>query len=179
MATETISLPSWYEPRSAVDTSETKYDHDEISFRPSIADEATHILNRCLLQNRDLNIPYSVSAYASAVIFHPRAEPFMLTPMKMSESVSALWACIGLFASSICQERYHTAKPQKIEVDVHSATLMLMSLALFEIEGLEAGELKTRVDHLDKGRISETYRAMATNMYGSSNLCKFGALSIC
>ena len=130
----------------------------------SVPDEAKRILVECLLENPSLGIPSQVSEKASAVVFTPKVNPFMLTPMKMTESVSALWACIGMFASTISQERYNAPKPKSIEVDVHSATLMLMSLALFEIEGCDQGEAAHRVEYIDKGRISETYRAMATNM---------------
>lgn len=152
---------------SGVDDGATQRDAES---HDSIAAGAMQALVRHLLQDPSLDIPQEVSENASAVRFTPDANPFMPTPMKMTESVSALWSCIGLFASTICQQRYNTSKPDSIEVDVHSATLMLMSLALFEIPGLEEGEAARRVQHIEKGRIYETYRAMATNMYEVFNL---------
>lgn len=131
----------------------------------SVPDEAMTILMDHLLHNPSLAIPSKVSEDAPSVVFGPSVEPFMLTPMKMTESVSALWACVGLFGSAVCQDRYKAPKPKRIEVDVHAATLMLMSLSLFEIQGLEKCEAMQRVAYVDKGQISEQYRALATNMY--------------
>jgi hypothetical protein len=168
MATETITIPSACEGRLPAGTVDSEAPQYSVEPRCSVPDEAKRILIDCLLKNSSLGISSQVSEGASAVVFTPEVKAFMPTPMKMTESVSALWACIGLFASAICQERYNASKPTRIEVDVHSATLMLMSLALFEIDGLGDGDAARRVEHIDKGRISETYRAMATNMYEES-----------
>lgn len=134
--------------------------------RSSVSVEARRILMDCLLNNTDLAIPTVVSEPASTVVFTPDVKPFMPTPMKMTESVSAMWGCIGLFANTICRERYHLPGPETIEVDVYSATLMLSSLALYEVNGhgFADGDLMARAAHLDKGHISETYRSLATNM---------------
>ena len=170
MATETVIVPSTYESRLSSSTFDSDTPKYQVEPCCSVPDEARRILMDCLLENSSLGIPSQVSEGASAVVFTPNVKAFMPTPMKMTESVSALWACIGLFASAICQERYSASVPRSIEVDVYSATLMLMSLALFEIDGLGEGEAEQRVAYIDKGRISETYRAMATNMYEASLL---------
>ncbi|KIW35511.1 uncharacterized protein PV07_02202 [Cladophialophora immunda] len=169
MSTEAITISPTYQSRLARGAMNGNTFRHDVHPCGSIPKEAKQILVRHLLENPSLDIPSQVSRNVSAVTFTPEAGPFMPTPMKMSESVSALWACIGLFASAISQERYSVPVPKSIQVDVHSATLMLMSLALFEIEGCGQGEAAQRVEYIDKGRISETYRAMATNIYKTAN----------
>lgn len=86
--------------------------------------------------------------------------------MKMSESASAIWACIGLFASAICQERYGAEEPKRISVDVYTATLMLCSVFLFGVKGktFVESQVAPRAVHLDKGHNRETYRNVVSNM---------------
>jgi hypothetical protein len=164
MAKQTINSTSVQADRIKPKTSSIKSIEDSTAGRALVSTGAVRILKDYLLEARGLKIPSIVKAGFANIVFSPAVEPFMPTPMRMTESVSALWALIGLFSSAICQQRYGSSKPAKIEVDVHSATLMLMSLALFRIEGVSHEEMAKRVEYLDKGRISETYRAMATNM---------------
>jgi hypothetical protein len=133
--------------------------------RPSIPSEAQRILTM-LTKNPGLEMPLSVTGYASSVTFEPNVSPFLPTPMKMSESASALWACIGLFASAISRERYGSGEPKRIEVDVYSATLMLCSVFLFQVDGKVFTESPAvaRAIHLDKGSNRETYRNVVSNM---------------
>jgi hypothetical protein len=133
----------------------------------SVTIEAARILRECLVNNADLDMPAVVKEQLSLVSFSPETAPYIPTPMKITESCSALWGCIGLFANAISQERYHSAKPEKIEVDVHSASLMLFSLVLIQMggKGVSDPEVLARTAHLDKGKISEPYRGLATNMY--------------
>lgn len=132
----------------------------------SISKEASRILQNDILQNSALRIPLEVVRRASLVRFSPDVAPFIPTPMKISESASALWATIGLFATTISEERFKTPVPEKIEVDIYCASLMLFSLVLFQINGKELKdvEVRTRAAYLDTGKISEPYRSMATNM---------------
>ncbi|KAK5028752.1 hypothetical protein LTS07_006131 [Exophiala sideris] len=140
------------------------------TWHASISKEAKRILMDHLCTNSDLDMPQAMLEEASKVIFTPNVEPFMPTPMKMSESVSALWACIGLFASAVCQQRYKIQKSERIEVDVYTATLMLFSLNLFQFDDMiKDGEIETQIAHIDKGRIGETYRSLATNIYMTSD----------
>jgi hypothetical protein len=138
----------------------------------SVTKESARILRKCLVNNVDLDMPASVKEQLSLVNFSPETAPFIPTPMKITESCSALWGCIGLYASAISQERYHSAKPKKIEVDVYSASLMLFSLVLIELEGkgISDAEVVGRTAYLDKGGILEPYRGLASNMYNYPNL---------
>jgi hypothetical protein len=139
--------------------------------RPSISSAAEDIL-LALTKNPDLEMPAAVTNYASAVIFTPDdAATFLPTPLKMTESASALWACIGLFANAISQERYGSPEPTKIVVDVYSATLMLCSVFLFQVDGKPFVESKVvpRAIHLDTGNNRETYRNVVSNMYDRGN----------
>lgn len=132
----------------------------------SVAQEAARILQECLVGDAKLGMPKGVKEQVPLVSFTPETAPYIPTPMKITESCSALWGCIGLFAATIAQERYNTPKPSKIEVDVHSASLMLFSLVLFQLGGKGVGdpEVLERTAYLDKGGILERYRGLATNM---------------
>jgi hypothetical protein len=123
-------------------------------------------LTTILTKDKRLDMPPSVTDYASCVNFTPEVASFLPTPLKMSESASAMWACIGLFASAICRERFDTSKPKKIVVDVYSATLMLCSVFLFQVNGkpFTESEVLPRAIHLDSGRNRETYRGVVSNM---------------
>lgn len=134
--------------------------------RSSISSAAKEILTTFLIKNANLDMPAAVTDYASSVTFTPDVASFLPTPLKMSESASALWACIGLFASAICRERYNAGEPKAIVVDVYSATLMLCSVFLFQVNGkpFVESQVAPRALHLDKGRNRETYRNVASNM---------------
>jgi hypothetical protein len=136
------------------------------SLRSSIPSDAKNILTAFLTNNANLEMPASVTEYASSVTFTPDIGSFLPTPLKMSESASAMWACIGLFANAICRERYNAGEPKKIVVDVYSATLMLCSVFLFQINGKNfvESQVAPRAVHLDKGRNRETYRGAVSNM---------------
>lgn len=140
--------------------------HSTSTSTASVTKEAARILKECLIQNSDLAMPASVTDLASLVTFTPECAPYIPTPMKMTESCSALWGCVGLFATAISKERYGIAEPGKIEVDVHSATLMIFSLVIIELGGKGVGdpEVLERSAYLDKGGILEAYRGLATNM---------------
>lgn len=72
-----------------------------------------------------------------------------------------------MFATAIAQERYGIAAPKYIDIDLHSASLMLFSLVLIQLGGKGVGdpEVLDRSAFLDKGGILERYRGLATNMY--------------
>jgi hypothetical protein len=135
------------------------------ALRSSIPLDAKKILT-ALTKNANLEMPAAVTQYASSVTFTPDVSSFLPTPMKMSESASAMWACIGLFANAICRERYNAGEPKRIVVDVYSATLMLCSVFLFQINGkpFMESQVAPRVAYLDRGRNLETYRGVVSNM---------------
>jgi hypothetical protein len=110
-------------------------------------------------------MPTEVIKEGPLVSFTPKCAPYMPTPMKLTESSSALWGCIGLFRSAISQARYKTPPLKKIEVDVH-ATLMIFSLVLIQFDGKGVGdpEVLERSAYLGKGGILERYRGLVTNM---------------
>lgn len=132
----------------------------------SISSAAARILTTLLTKEKSLGMPPAIAEQASSVVYTPDVNTFLPTPMQMSESAAAMWACIGLFASNICQERYRIKAPEKIIVDVYSATLMLCSVFLFQVDGRAFVESKAapRAVYLDRGRNRETYRNAASNM---------------
>lgn len=133
--------------------------------RSSIPSDAKRIL-AILIKNADLKMPAAVTEHASCVTFTPNISSFLPTPMKMSESASAMWGCIGLFASAVCRDRYNAGEPKRIVVDVYSATLMLCSVFLFQVNGkvFTESQVVPRAIHLDSGRNRETYRNVVSNM---------------
>lgn len=143
-------------------TDETTSPKTSGAFIPS---DAMKILTM-LTKDANLEMPTAVTGHASSVTFTPNVRSFLPTPMKMSESASALWGCIGLFASAICRERYNAVEPQRIVVDVYSATLMLCSAFLFQVNGKPfiESQVAPRAIHLDSGRNRETYRNLVSNM---------------
>jgi hypothetical protein len=138
----------------------------------SVTKESARILRECLVNNADLDMPVLIKELLPLVSFSPETAPYIPTPMKITESCSALWGCIGLFATAIAQERYNIAKPRKLDVDVHSASLMLFSLVLIQLEGKGVGdpEVLQRSAYLDKGNVMERYRGLATNMYKTTQI---------
>jgi hypothetical protein len=136
------------------------------NLRSSIPTDAKKILTAFLTKNANLGMPAAVTEFASSVTFTPDVASFLPTPMKMSESASAMWACIGLFANAICRERYNAGEPKRIVVDVYSATLMLCSVFLFQVDGKNfvESQVAPRAVFLDSGRNRETYRSVVSNM---------------
>ena len=133
---------------------------------PPIGSKARDIMIASLVEKSSLSMPAAVKDLAATVSFTPDAKSFLPTPLRMSEASSALWACIGLFAHVICQDRYEVDKPKRIVVDVYSATLMLCSVFLFEINGKPflASDTARKAMYLDRGQMRETYRANISNM---------------
>lgn len=131
----------------------------------SIPLDAAAIL-KLLIDDHKLKMPAAVTRYVSSVTFTPEVDPILPTPLKMSESASAMWACLGLFASAICRQRYNSPEPRTIEVDVYAATLMLCSVFLFQSRGKPFAEsqLMPRAIHLDKWNNREIYRNLVSNM---------------
>jgi hypothetical protein len=133
----------------------------------SATKESARILSECLINDAALSMPAAIKSLLPLVSFSPETAPYIPTPMKITESCAALWGCVGMFATVIAQERYGIAAPKHIDVDLHSASLMLFSLVLVQLGGKGVGdpEVLGRSAFLDKGGILERYRGLATNMY--------------
>lgn len=137
----------------------------------SVAIEARRILDAELLNNKSLGIPQTIVDRLPSTTFSPAdVLPVIPTPCKISESASALWALLGLFAAQIFEDRYG-ADRQDVHVDVLQTTLFPFSAFLFEVEGKGIWDpsLTERCDHMDLGRFIEPYRALVTNVYKTAD----------
>src|SRR6266536_142197 len=74
----------------------------------SIQTESDRIFRNVLLNDDRLQLPNGVKDVAGHTTFDAGAlsEPFIPSPVKMTESSAALWALAATFANSICKERY-------------------------------------------------------------------------
>ncbi|KAG4277062.1 hypothetical protein FPRO04_14207 [Fusarium proliferatum] len=93
----------------------------------SIYTEADRILKHVLLRDSKLQLPASFHAAAEKVNFVGEDDqPFVLTPLKITESSAALNALVATAASAVATERYGVPY-QDIEVNTDAATLFLES----------------------------------------------------
>ncbi|KAH0845034.1 CAIB/BAIF family enzyme [Fonsecaea pedrosoi] len=133
----------------------------------SLCKGAAQVLLDHLITIKELDLPEEVVQGAKQVTFVPKdACTFLPTSLRMAESSAALWAAIGLFAGQISSHRYELP-PQSVTIDVYSATLFLMSSFLFKSQGKTIADphLVNRCLSMDLGKIRETYRGPATNIY--------------
>jgi crotonobetainyl-CoA:carnitine CoA-transferase CaiB-like acyl-CoA transferase len=96
--------------------------------------ECSRILQDVLIASPALNILPSIKEAAKKVRFTGGDRPFLPTPMKMTESSSALNALVAAGASAVATDRYGI-DPQDIEVNTDLATLFLESVLLPTING--------------------------------------------
>lgn len=132
----------------------------------SLGKEANRILHEHLLAVDALNLPKEVLDQKDMISFSPPdATPFLPTSLKTTESSAALFGLLALFSNVIVEDRYHITS-QKIDVDVHSATLFLMSAFLFKSQGKPIWDslLTDRAAPFDYGKIREQYRGRGTSM---------------
>lgn len=129
--------------------------------------EAKGILRK-LLNDERLNVPQSVQKSAEGVTFVTdgvQKKPFIPTPLKMTESSTALWAFLGAFGSAISADRY--GKPQECVVNSDKASLYLLAAVVARLNGKTPmdPELGARLAAYDKGNMKETYRRLCTSVY--------------
>ncbi|KAL4961125.1 CoA-transferase family III domain-containing protein [Aspergillus stella-maris] len=133
----------------------------------SIQTEASRALHEHLLNDSSLNIPDSFKEAAKKVEFVGDKDPFVPTPLKISESSAALNAYVATIANVISKERYG-GEYRDVTVDTDVASLFLMSILLPRINGSPALENKTIQAAIHKGDIYEQgkpIRRQCTNVY--------------
>jgi len=98
--------------------------------------ETSRILHDVLIASPALNILPSIKEAAKKVKFTGGGDgrPFLPTPMKMTESSSALNALVAAGANAVATDRYEIDL-QDIEVNTDLATLFLESVLLPTING--------------------------------------------
>jgi crotonobetainyl-CoA:carnitine CoA-transferase CaiB-like acyl-CoA transferase len=133
----------------------------------SVQAAADEIFRDVLLRDHRLQLPEGTAAIAARTKFSTQAmsKPFLPTPMKMTESITALWALAASIGNFICRERYGIE--QDVMVNSDTATLFLMSSVLATVGGkpLSDKELAKRYEKYDTGQMFLPCRRVATNIY--------------
>ncbi|KAF5583992.1 acyl transferase carnitine dehydratase [Fusarium pseudocircinatum] len=134
----------------------------------SISTEATRILNKVLLQDPRLQLPDSFVKAAEKVNFVGEDDqPFILTPLKITESSAALNALVATAANVVAAERYGI-NYQNIEINTDLATLFLESVLLPTIGGkpfIQSTKMLAELAKMDLHQMSKPIRRYATNVY--------------
>ncbi|KAL4994882.1 CoA-transferase family III domain-containing protein [Aspergillus recurvatus] len=133
----------------------------------SIQAEAARVLEEHLLNNKALDIPDSFKEAAKKVKFIGDSAPFIPTPLKITESSSALNAFVGIIASAVSRNRYgHDYQGITINTDV--ASLFLMSIILPTVAGVPALAHPVIAKEIAKGDLYEMQKPIhrqCTNVY--------------
>ncbi|KAG7414092.1 Succinate--hydroxymethylglutarate CoA-transferase [Fusarium oxysporum f. sp. rapae] len=134
----------------------------------SICTEATRILNEVLLQDPRLRLPDSFIKAAERVKFVGEDDqPFVLTPLKITESSAALNALVATAANVVAAERYGI-NYQNVEINTDLATLFLESVLLPTIGGkhfMQNNKMLAELAKMDIHQMSKPVRRYATNVY--------------
>ncbi|KAI1009337.1 hypothetical protein LB504_002994 [Fusarium proliferatum] len=134
----------------------------------SIHTEATRILNKVLLQDPRLQLPDSFVKAAEKVKFVGEDDqPFILTPLKITESSAALNALVATAANVVAAERYGI-NYQNVEINTDLATLFLESVLLPTIGGkhfTQNTKMLAELAKMDLHQMSKPVRRYATNVY--------------
>ncbi|RBR18746.1 uncharacterized protein FIESC28_05887 [Fusarium coffeatum] len=134
----------------------------------SISTEAARILNEVLLQDSRLQLPDSFIKAAEKVKFVGEDDqPFILTPLKITESSAALNALVATAANVVAAERYGI-NYQNVEINTDLAILFLESVLLPTIGGknfMQSSRMLAELAKMDLHQMSKPIRRYATNVY--------------
>ncbi|RKK98022.1 hypothetical protein BFJ68_g13780 [Fusarium oxysporum] len=134
----------------------------------SIFTEATRILNEVLLKDPRLQLPDSFVKAAERVKFVGEDDqPFVLTPLKITESSAALNALVATAANVVTAERYGI-NYQNVEINTDLATLFLESVLLPTIGGkhfMQNNKMLAELAKMDIHQMNKPVRRYATNVY--------------
>ncbi|KAJ5895492.1 hypothetical protein N7495_007183 [Penicillium taxi] len=132
----------------------------------SVQDESARVLDT-LFSDPKIDFPESFKKAAKKVKFVGHRDPFIPTPLKITESSSALSAYTAAVASAISADRYGL-ELQDIEVNTDVATLFLMSLVLATINGkpaLENPKIRAEIAKGDVHEMRKPIHRQCTNVY--------------
>jgi len=134
----------------------------------SIFTESSRILHDVLLADNSLDIPASFKEAAQRVKFVGGDEkPFILTPLKITESSAALSALVATAANVATAERYGIPC-QDVEINTDIATLFLESVMLVKVGNqslIEHAGMREELMKVDLHHMSSDIRRGATNVY--------------
>ncbi|RGP62973.1 hypothetical protein FSPOR_8957 [Fusarium sporotrichioides] len=134
----------------------------------AISTEASRILKEVLLRDPKLQLPDSFIKAAERVKFVGEDDqPFVLTPLKITESSAALNALVATAANVVVAERYDIDY-QDVEINTDLATLFLESVLLPTIGDkhfLQNEKMLAEITKMDVHQMAKTVRRYATNIY--------------
>jgi hypothetical protein len=134
----------------------------------SIFTETFRIFHEVLLQDPKLDLPSSFFEAAKRISFVGGDDkPFVLSPLKMTESSAALHALVATAGNVAAAERYHLDY-QEVEVNTDLATLFLESVLLVEAGGrnfLQHEGMRKKLAKMDLNSMNENIRRYATSLY--------------
>ncbi|KPM35363.1 hypothetical protein AK830_g11209 [Neonectria ditissima] len=134
----------------------------------SVQQESERFLRERLLNDKQLALPPSFSEAAKRVKFVGNdSKPFIPTPCKITESVSALSGLVAAAASALAADRYGIDF-QDAEVDTDLATLFLESILLPTVNGksyLQHPHLLAEFKKGDHYDLNKPIHQEATNVY--------------
>ncbi|RDW83538.1 uncharacterized protein DSM5745_03864 [Aspergillus mulundensis] len=131
--------------------------------------EAARVLAERLLNGTAIDVPDSFKEAAKRVRFIGDSAPFIPTPLRITESSSALNAYVAAIASAISKDRYGIDY-QDITVNTDVASLFLMSIILPTVGAKRTPALQhpTVTKELAKGDLYQTQKPIhqqCTNVY--------------
>lgn len=134
----------------------------------SVFTESSRILNDVLLSDARLGFPESFREAAKKLRFVGGDDkPFVLTPLKITESSASLTALLATAANVAAAERYGIDY-QEVEVNTDVATLFLESVLLPTIGGkhfLQNPRILRELAKMDLHDMMKPIRRYATNVY--------------
>ncbi|KAF4334674.1 acyl transferase carnitine dehydratase [Fusarium beomiforme] len=134
----------------------------------SIFTESSRILNEVLLLDPKLQLPDSFIKAAEKLKFVGEDEkPFVLTPLKITESSAALNALVATAANVAAAERYGIDY-QDVKVNIDLATLFLEAVLLPTIGGksfIQHEKMVKELAKMDIYQMAKPIRGKATNVY--------------
>lgn len=134
----------------------------------SVFSESSRILNDVLLSDARLGLPDSFREAAKKLQFVGGDDkPFVLTPLKLTESSASLTALLATAANVAASERYGIDY-QEVEVSTDAATLFLESVLLPTIGGehfLRNPKMLRELAKMDLHDMTKPIRRYATNVY--------------
>ncbi|KAL4778859.1 CoA-transferase family III domain-containing protein [Aspergillus varians] len=133
----------------------------------SVHTESARILAEHLLNSKDITLPESFKEAAKKVKFIGDDQPFIPTPLKITESSAALNALVAVAASAVSKDRYGIDY-QDITVNTDVASLFLMSIILPTVNGSPAIQHPPIVAELDRGdpyEMAKPIHRQCTNVY--------------
>ncbi|KAH6867784.1 formyl-CoA transferase [Thelonectria olida] len=134
----------------------------------SIFAEASRILKEVLLSDARLDIPPSFKEAAKKVKFvGGDDQPFLLTPLKMTESCASLTALVATAANVVAADRYGI-EYQDVRVNTDVATLFLESVLLPTIGDtpfLKHPQMAKELAKMDIHDMAKPIRRYATDIY--------------